>query len=163
MGSARYDYFGANKDSTVDNAYTGYLSVEWDIFDGFNNLAVRRQAQAEADAERESLMQAELEASAEVWTKYYNFKTAVKKREFSEASYASATESYELALEGYKAGLKNILDLLEAQRSLSAARNRLVESEHDLFVSLAELVHATGQIGIKGEKFITGVDPQDNR
>ena len=163
MGSARYDYFGAGKASTVDNAYTGYLSVEWDIFDGFKNLAVRREAQAQADAERESLMQTELGASADVWTKYYNFKTSVKKREFSEAYYASATESYELALQGYKAGLKNILDLLEAQRSLSAARSRLIQSEHDLFVSLAELVHATGAIGLKGEKFITGVNPQDNR
>jgi outer membrane protein len=162
MGSTRYDYFGTNKASTVDNAYMGYLSIEWDIFDGFNNLAIRREVQAEADAEREKLMQAELEASADVWTKYYNYQTSVKKRKFSEASYDSSVESYDLALEGYKAGLKNILDLIEAQRSLSGARSNLIESERDMFVSLAELIHATGTIGTRGQTATTGTEPQEN-
>ncbi|MBD3426082.1 MAG: hypothetical protein GF409_02480 [Candidatus Omnitrophica bacterium] len=157
MGKTWYQYFGVNEAETVHNEYSGNVNVEWDIFDGFSNLARRRKASAEARSERENLISQELAASADVWTKYFNYKTSVRKRKFSRASYESSAESYDLALEGYRAGIKNILDLLEAQRSLSDARSRLIRSERDMFVALAELVHATGAIGIEGHEVATGV------
>ncbi|MBN2190199.1 MAG: TolC family protein [Candidatus Aureabacteria bacterium] len=133
--------------NTRDNEYMGYIKVEWDVFDGFYNLSRKRQAQAEAEQEKANLIQAEIDASSDVWIKFYSYKTAVSKLVFSEAFLASSKESYELALEGYSAGLKDILDLLDAQAKLSDARSKLVDSKKGLFIAVAELAHATGALG----------------
>ncbi|MBU1895067.1 MAG: TolC family protein [Candidatus Omnitrophica bacterium] len=52
-------------------------------------------------------------------------------------------------MEGYKSGLKSILDVLEAQSQLQEARTKLVESQKDLFVSSADLARAMGTISVK--------------
>ncbi len=134
-------------DNLREHEYMGYVKVEWNIFDGFYNLNKKRQAQAEAEEEKEKLIQAEIEASSDVWIKYYGYKTAVSKLVFSEAFLSSSKESYELALEGYKAGLKDILDLLDAQTKLSDARSKLIDSQKGLFIAVAELAHSTGSLG----------------
>jgi len=54
--------------------------------------------------------------------------------------------SHDLALEGYSEGLKSMLDLLQAQSSLSDARAKLIDSEKGLFIAVAELAHATGTL-----------------
>lgn len=131
--------------------YNAGLSFDWDVFDGFYNLNKAREAQIEAEAERSRLIQAELEASADVWIRYYDFRTAVKKLVFSESFLDTSKMSYDLALESYKAGLKSILDLLDAESRLSDARSKLIQSKKDVFVALANLAHATGSISTKME------------
>ncbi len=137
-----------NTDPRISSAqsYGAFLSVEWDIFDGFYNLNNKRAAEADYKATREKLIQAELDVSQDVWTKYFAFRTALKKRAASYSFYESASMSYELAFESYKQGLKDILDLLNAQSELSKARSRRIDSEEETRVSLAELVHSTGTL-----------------
>ncbi len=151
-----HKYFGSEKDDELnvkrDYGYTAYLSVNWDIFDGFYLFSKRNEAKALLEAERENLRQAELEASADVWTKYYNVKTETKKLKFSRAARDSAQEAYELALTGYNAGIKNILDLLSAQSQLSSARSKVIEARKDQFVAVVELAHAVGTIHLREGK-----------
>jgi outer membrane protein len=144
------EYFGDNKAYQDFYEYTAFVKVNWEVFDGFNLYAKKREAQAEAKSERASLTKDELSASADVWTKYYDFKTALSKLTFSEAFLASSRESHGLALESYKAGLKSILDLLQSQSQLADARSKFVQSTNGLYVSYAELAHAMGLLGIKG-------------
>lgn len=125
------------------------VTVTWDVFDGFNNLNKKRQAQAELRNEREKLRQTELAASADVWIKYYNYQTAIKKIKASTANLEASSSSYDLALEGYKAGLKSMLDLIQAQTDLSRARNEVIQAKKDMFTSLVELVHSIGAISAK--------------
>ncbi|MGD2279461.1 MAG: TolC family protein, partial [Candidatus Omnitrophota bacterium] len=132
--------------------YTGFLKLNWDVFDGFDNYAKKIEAESNAKAERTQLVQDELAASADVWTKYYAYQTAVSKLKYSEAFLESSGESYDLALASYEAGIKNILDLLQAFSQLSDARGGLVESRKDVFVSLVELIHATGTLGTRGSQ-----------
>ena len=150
-----FKYYGNRRSTPTsykdDYLYSGQFSVDWNIFDGLKNYFTRIQAQREADAEMEKLVQAEISASADVWTKYFNLKTAQKQYVFSEAFLASAEASHELAVEGYKAGLKNILDLLQAQSQLSEARSTLITSRKDFFVAVAELAHAVGGLAIESE------------
>lgn len=150
-----FTYYGSRKATPTsykhDYLYSGQFSVDWNIFDGLKNYFTRIEAQREADAERESLVQTEIAASADVWTSYFNLKTAQKKYVFSEAFLASATASHELAVEGYKVGLKNILDLLQTQSQLSSARSQLISSRKDLFVAVAELAHSMGALTVESE------------
>ena len=73
------------------------------------------------------------------------------KLKYSEAFLESSEESYSLASEGYKAGLKSILDLLLAQSNLADARSSLIQSKNDVLVVFAEFLHATGSLGIEKE------------
>jgi len=141
-----HEYFRNKTSLKYAHEYKGGLSVSWSVFDGFDNLNAKRAAERARDAARENLAQAELETSSDVWTRYYDFYTAVKKYEFSQAFLESADMSHDLAVEGYEVGLKSILDLLEAQSQLSDARSRMVQSEKDLYVSVAGLAHATGSL-----------------
>ncbi|MCX5705774.1 MAG: TolC family protein [Candidatus Omnitrophica bacterium] len=145
----KYVNSGGLKDNQRD--YSGYASVSWDIFDGFSNLNIKKQADAESAVALDKLIQAELSASSDVWVKYYDFNTAVQKLQFGQAYFDTTENSYSLALESYNAGLKSILDLTQAQSDLSAARSRLIQSKQDVFVSLAALAHSTGTPNIKIE------------
>ncbi|MDD5504099.1 MAG: TolC family protein [Candidatus Omnitrophica bacterium] len=141
-----YKYY--NEKPARDNgySYSGYLSVNWDIFDGFYNFNKKLQAEAEFGAQTDKLIRLELEASADVWKKYFNYNTAVKKLEYGKAYLDSSTASHELALEGYSHGIRSMLDLLQAQSELSNARARYVDSQRQAFVAIAELAHATGSL-----------------
>ena len=84
----------------------------------------------------------------EVWTSYYNLKTAEQRVRTSEDLLQSATESYQVALGRYRAGVGSILDLLSAQSALEGARAQRVQAKSDWFVSLAQLAHDTGTLNL---------------
>jgi len=126
--------------------YTAGVSVDWPLFEGFDTVSKIKAAEADAKAEFEQLRQKEIGATADIWEKYYNFVTATRKLDFSKAYVESSQGSYNLALEGYKSGLKNIIDLLHAEADLSDARSQLITSRRDLYLAFAQLVHATGTI-----------------
>jgi len=142
----QYKYLGVEKAREHDRTYSGYASVNWNIFDGFNNLNKKRQAEAEAAFQYEQLIETELQVSADVWSKYYSFDAAISKLKFSRSYLHTAGTSYELMLESYNTGLKSILDLLDAQSKLSDARSQVIQSEKDVFVALAGLAHSTGSL-----------------
>ncbi|MCX5716682.1 MAG: TolC family protein [Candidatus Omnitrophica bacterium] len=145
----KYHYYDVHKAENDDHTYAGYLQVNWDVFDGFYNLNKKRQTEAEAAVEYEKLIEAELQVSADVWSSYYDFSSAVVKLRFSRAFLDTANTTYELALESYNTGLKSILDLLDAQSKLSDARSKLIQSQRDVFVALAQLMHSTGSLHAK--------------
>jgi outer membrane protein TolC len=66
----------------------------------------------------------------------------------SEDLLKSATESYQVALGRYKAGVGSILDLLSAQSALEGARAQRVQANSDWFVSLAALARDTGTLNV---------------
>lgn len=143
-----YRYYNENNLKTDDYGYSGYLSINWDIFNGIYNFNKKLELKAQKDASLDQLIQTELEASASVWTSYYTYNTAVKQLISSEAFLENAQTSYDYALEGYNAGLKSMLDLLQAQSALSDARSNLIQSRKDLFFAIADLAHSTGSITI---------------
>ncbi len=150
-GKNWYSYYGDNELYDDSYGYTGYLSLSWEIFNGFYDLNLKRAAEARAAAAREELAGAELAASADVWSNYYAYDSAAGKYRYSKAFFETARASYDLALESYKAGLSSILDLLRSQSQLAAARNQLIFSKKDVFIALAELAHATGTLGREEE------------
>ena len=146
-GNATRNYFknvSGKELQDSDWSYGGGLSLQWTLFDGFQILSAKRIAQAQADSLQAQLQQAELAASAEVWTRYHNYETALQKYKFSAAYLNSASSSYHLALDSYKAGLKSILDLLNAESQLAQARSQQIASRQETFIALANLAYSTG-------------------
>ena len=109
-------------------------------------LATQKLEEADAKAESENLRQLELSAAADVWERYYDFVTAIKKLEASKAYLDASKGAYDLSMEGYKSGLKSILDVLNSEADLSDSRSQVIKSRKELYVSFAQLIHATGSI-----------------
>jgi outer membrane protein len=144
-----YQYFGRhglNYDTQHNYGYAAGVSVNWAAFEGFDTVSKIKAAEADAKAEFENLRQTELSATADVWEKYYTFVTANRKLDASKAYLAASQGAYDLSMEGYKSGLKSILDVLNAEADLSDSRSQVIKSRKELYISFAQLVRATGTI-----------------
>jgi outer membrane protein len=70
--------------------------------------------------------------------------TAFRQRQAAIALLESANQSYNAALESYNDGLRNLLDVTAAQRTLAQARSADVLSRTQVLTSLADLAFRTG-------------------
>ncbi|MBU4286374.1 MAG: TolC family protein [Verrucomicrobia bacterium] len=140
-----------------DWSYGAGATLQWTLFDGFQTLSAKRAAAAQADSAQAQLQQAELAASADVWTRYYAYETALERHTVSIAYLTSASASYDLALDSYKNGLSNIIDLLNAESKLAQARMQYVSARQDAFTALANLAYATGRLEKGGAAQTEGI------
>ena len=147
-GSAFRNEYETYTGTTGDHQapYSAALSLQWTLFDGFQTASARDAALAQAQAAREALHQAELAASADVWNRYQQYRTALNRHRFAAASLESAKASHGLAVDSYKAGLIGVLDVLAADTQLAQARSQLVGARQDIFAALAQLAYATGRL-----------------
>ena len=147
-GTVNRDYYEKFNNNTKmqddDWALYGGFSLQWNLFDGQQTRSAERAAAEQAESVRAQLGQAELAASADVWSRYQGYETALKKYEFSAAYLKSASASYDKALDSYKAGLKSILDLLNGEAQLAQARQQNVAARQEAFTALVQFAHATG-------------------
>jgi outer membrane protein len=138
--------------------WSGSLRMSFPIFTGFSHHFDVLQSKADAAAARARLQGMEQLVVLQVWTSYYDFKTAEQQLSTADDLLRSATQSREVALGRYQAGVGSILDLLSAQASLESARAAEVQSRADWFVSLARLAHDTGTLEPPG-----GTEEEDTR
>jgi outer membrane protein TolC len=124
--------------------YGALLTLRWDLFTGFDRYYGVHSATAQRNAARSQLKSLELDVVSTVWRAYYDFLSAKKKYDASEALLAASLESYDSNLESHQHGLATITDLIAAERDLMGARYTLVQSKADLLVSSSALVHAVG-------------------
>ncbi len=135
-----------------DDVYGASVRLRVPIFTGFSHFYDVRQARAEADLAQARLQSAEQTVVLQVWTSYYDLKTAEQRLLTSDDLLKSATESQEVALGRYKAGVGSFLDLLSAQTALDRARAQRVQARGDWFIAVARLAHDTGTLGLDDMK-----------
>jgi outer membrane protein len=74
------------------------------------------------------------------------FRTAVRKEQAAEALLDSASTSYSASLEVYQYGVKNLVDVLTAEKQLAQARLSGVSARSQLFLEAVNLEFATGNL-----------------
>jgi outer membrane protein len=122
------------------------LGVEWRLFDGGarkNELAIARSKGREA---RDEMREMKDEATREVWTAYISFRTALRKQQAAQALLESANSSYSASLDAYKYGVKNLIDVVTAERQLAQARLSGVSARSELFLQAVNLEFVTGNL-----------------
>lgn len=122
------------------------LSVEWRLWDGGarrNALAIAQSKQREAKDEMAELRD---KATREVWTAYIGFRTAAKKEQAATALLDSSNASYSSSLDAYQYGVKNLVDVLTAEKQLAQARLSSVSARSQLFVEAVNLEFVTGNL-----------------
>lgn len=126
--------------------YNVGLALEAPLFRGFEFFYRKRLAMANVDITAAELKELQLAVALEVLQYSEDVKAAREALEWSERYLEESTKTYEGVLEGYKAGLQNIFDLVQSQRILADARIRKTQARTEWLVSLAQLAFATGTI-----------------
>lgn len=127
---------------------TGYAgaTLTWNIFDGGARRSALARAAADARAATSQINVTRNQIADEVWRAYSNVKTAFRQREAATALLKAAEQSYDAALEAYKYGVRNLLDVTAAQRVLAQARSADISAQTQVLTSLAELAFRTGDL-----------------
>jgi outer membrane protein TolC len=131
---------------SLQDAYSAGLFLRIPVFTGFSQRYKVLQAEADAERSRASLDALEQEVIYQVWRSYYALRTAEQRQKTAADLVAAATQSNEVALGRYRAGVGSIIDLLVAQARLSSARAQQITARAEWLVALAQLAHDTGTL-----------------
>ena len=140
--TADYGQLGATSQAT----WAAALAIEWRLFDGGARKNELAKAQSEKRVAQEELREKEDDATREVWTAYIAFRTALRKERAAEALLESANASYSSSLEAYRFGVKNLIDVVTAEKQLATARYSGVAARSELFLGAVNLEFATGNL-----------------
>jgi len=122
------------------------LKFQWSVFDGGQRRNEVRLASSRRSEAQETLREKQDQVSAEVWTAYVQFFTAVRQQQAAETLLNSASTSYDASLDAYRYGVKNLVDLVAAETQLAQARLAKVQSYSNLHVSAINLDYKTGNL-----------------
>lgn len=137
-------YFHNNGHDQMDYSESIILNIP--IFTGFSTINAIKQAEAQVDSLIANYQNQELQALLTVLTNYYNVNTALETYENSREAYIYSKEAFDAVLEGYKSGNKMIVDLLQAQSTLSSARATFIQSEFNWYIAIANLSYSRGTL-----------------
>jgi len=140
--TADYGTFGNASEPT----WSAAVGIEWRLWDGGarkNALAIAQSKRREA---QDAMTELRDQATREVWTAYIAFRTAVRKEQAARALLDSASTSYSASLDAYQYGVKNLVDVLTAEKQLAQARLSSVSARSQLFIEAVNLEFVTGNL-----------------
>ena len=132
--------------------YDARLGLTWTVFDGFKRESRLAQAKAERSAAEEEVREKEDRIADHVWGDYANAVTALHERQAATSLLNASDESYSAAVESYKDGVRNILDVLSAERDLAHARATDVTARTQVLQSFMNLAFRTGDLLVQHPK-----------
>ena len=128
------------------NAYDATLRLSWTVFDGGRRQSEIHEAKAAEQRAESGLAVKQDQIESEVWNAYANAETALRQRQAATALLQAAQESYDMSLEAYHYGVRNVLDVLQAERQLAAARSEDVSARAAVLNSMADISFRTAEL-----------------
>ena len=119
------------------------FTLRWTVFDGGARKSRVAEAQADVHAAEAQAIVRRNQIADEVWAAYSNLNTAFRQRQAAIALLESASQSYSAALESYNSGVRDLLDVTAAQRTLAQARSADVLARTQVLTAVAELAFRT--------------------
>jgi outer membrane protein TolC len=126
--------------------WTTELELRWNLFDGARREyriaqanADKKAAQAEIDALRDQI-------ANQVWAAYANMQTALRQQQAATSLLTASQESYEAAHEAYGYGVRNLLDVVAAQKALAQARSEDISARTQLLLEVTSVAFQTGDL-----------------
>jgi outer membrane protein len=118
------------------------------IFSGFSTTYKIKSAKVQLSQKTEELKKTTRLVTLDVVTAYQKLTTGKEALSAANDLVVSAKSSYELSLGRYKAGVANILELLNAQTSLASANEQKVRAEYDLALAKIALTKSIGKLSL---------------
>jgi len=126
--------------------WSAALAIQWRILDGGERKNEVAKAESKKRGAQDELREKRDQATREVWTAYIGFRTALRKQQAALALLESANASYSASLDAYKYGVKNLVDVVTAERQLAQARLSGVSARSQLFLEAVDLEFVTGNL-----------------
>jgi outer membrane protein len=140
--SADYGQLGAANEPV----WSASLGVEWRIFDGGDRKSRLAIAESKKREAQDAFTDKHDQAQREVWTAFIAFRTAQRQEQAAVALLDSASTSYSASLDAYKYGVKNLVDVVTAEKQLALARLSSVSARSRLFLEAVQLEFVTGNL-----------------
>ena len=145
-----YSYNDRNSDAgaVLSNTATGInygIGASWNIFNGFDLKRREQNAKIQieiADLQIQSLRQS---LEADIRRGYVNYSNGLSLASLEELNLEVARENYDIALERYKVGNSNAIELREAQVALVQAEIRKISAEFNVKLAEIELKRLAGK------------------
>jgi outer membrane protein TolC len=122
-----------------------------------NEVLIAESKRREAEDELTTI---DDETTREVWTACIAFRTALRKHDAAVSLLESANASYSASLDAYKYGVKNLVDVVTAEKQLALARLSSVSARSELFLEAVNLEFATGNL-LRNQPAATKLQPTD--
>ncbi len=147
VGAISRPYFYSPDGTIHANNYSGAILFRFPLFTGFRTTYDTLQAKEDVHVAQEQAVTLEDQVLLQVWTSYFNLKTAAQQVKTAGDLLASASQSQEVAAGRYKSGVGTILDLLTAQSAYAFARAQEAQARANWFLAMSQLAHDTGSLG----------------
>lgn len=122
------------------------LELSVPLYTGGQLTLSTRQAAYQVDAARNQIDAAERQAVAQARTSFLNLQADRSRLEARQEAVRSGETVAEASQVGYELGVRNIVDVLLAQRNAFAARRDYVNSRYDYVINVIRLRAAAGQL-----------------
>jgi len=122
------------------------LDLRWNLFDGARREYRIAQANADKKAAQASIDALRDQIADQVWAAYTNMRTALRQQQAAAALLAASQESYEAAHESYGYGVRNLLDVVSAQKALAQARSEDISARTQLLLAVTGLAFQTADL-----------------
>lgn len=124
----------------------GYsINLSLPIFDGFRREQRIQDASASRNEARYALRSQELQMTTEVTSAYRNLVTQYEQVKVQEQTRGAAQQAFELALERYRVGASNFLEVATARSNFETEGTNLINAIYDYHKFFAALEQAVGR------------------
>jgi len=131
---------------TTQFVWSTGVRLKWNLFDGGQRRHEVLRHTSEQRQVAEELRKKSDDIARETWVAYIQFGTAVRQQEAAQTLLLAATTSYDASLDAYGYGVKNLIDLVNAESQLAEARLADVEARSAVLTSAANLSYMTGNL-----------------
>ena len=125
------------------------LQVNYTLFQGLNVLSQNKQASMLHHAAQEDLRRIKKDITQTTRNLFRSVQTDVLRVEARLQAIRSSESALEATEAGYEVGTRNIVDVLNAQRSLFAAKRDLASAKYDYILNGLRLEQATGSLTVE--------------
>ena len=122
------------------------LTLQWNLFDGLHREHAIAEAKAQKAKAKAEIDTTEDQISNEIWAAYSALKTSQHQRMAAGALLLSAEQSYAAALKAYDLGVRSLLDVVAAQRTLAQARSADVTAQTQVLTQFSNLAFRSGDL-----------------
>ncbi|MCA7955787.1 TolC family protein [Burkholderia seminalis] len=131
--------------ATGHDAYVG-LQVSIPFFEGFGRHYQIAQARAEAERQQDLLDGAREQVALDVWLAWQTLRTASANATQSDTLLTIARRAFDAAQHRYRAGVGNILELLNTQTALASAQQKRIQALADWHSARLMLASRLGRL-----------------
>jgi outer membrane protein TolC len=131
---------------TTQFVWSAGVQLKWNLFDGGLRRHEELRRSSEERQAAEELREKRDDIARETWVAWVQFATAVRQQQAARTLLQAATTSYDASLDAYGYGVKNLIDLVNAEAQLAEARLADVEARSAVLTSAANLGYTTGKL-----------------